>query len=291
MQDPVFAASSGRLSVLGITFVCLFLTLKVPGGILLSIVLTTLAGIAERPRVTDLSDWETPGGPDNFLPQTQLWMQTAGSFDFSLAGQPRFWEVRTAAGDGGVSTGGVSPEGVTPLLCNCCHNVSDISPTPRFRTTPPRPPPAPALQLVWTLLFVEMFDSLGTISACVARGGPAITHTVGGDVAVLRAMLVDGFGLVFGSVLGSNSVTAYIESLTGIEAGARTGFASVVTASWFFLSLLFMCVGRNGGEGTSVRRWGSFSCPCSPPISRQRVPPPSPTLATRAAAAGTRSWR
>ena len=53
-------------------------------------------------------------------------------------------------------------------------------------------------------------------------------------------MLVDGFGLMLGAVIGSNSITCYIESLTGIEAGARTGFASVVTGSAFLLSLLFV---------------------------------------------------
>ncbi len=61
-----------------------------------------------------------------------------------------------------------------------------------------------------------------------------------GNALVNRAMAVDGFGLMLGAVIGSNSITCYVESLTGIAAGARTGFASVVTGSAFLLSLLFI---------------------------------------------------
>lgn len=43
-----------------------------------------------------------------------------------------------------------------------------------------------------------------------------------------------------GSIIGSNSITCYIESNTGVEAGARTGLASIVTGSAFLLSLLFI---------------------------------------------------
>lgn len=57
---------------------------------------------------------------------------------------------------------------------------------------------------------------------------------------VNRAMCVDGFGLWLGAIIGSNSITCYIESNTGIEAGARTGFASIVTGCAFLLSLLFI---------------------------------------------------
>jgi adenine/guanine/hypoxanthine permease len=57
---------------------------------------------------------------------------------------------------------------------------------------------------------------------------------------VNRAMMVDGFGLWLGGIIGSNSITCYIESNTGISAGARTGLASMVTGSAFLLSLLFV---------------------------------------------------
>jgi AGZA family xanthine/uracil permease-like MFS transporter len=53
-------------------------------------------------------------------------------------------------------------------------------------------------------------------------------------------MCVDGFGLWLGAIIGSNSITCYIESNTGVEAGARTGLASIVTGCAFLLSLLFI---------------------------------------------------
>lgn len=89
-------------------------------------------------------------------------------------------------------------------------------------------------------MFVELFDSFGTLSAIAERIGFFAKGQEVGMSLVNKAMLVDGTGLFFGAVIGSNSVTCYIESMTGVEAGARTGFASFVTGSAFFLSLLFV---------------------------------------------------
>jgi len=94
---------------------------------------------------------------------------------------------------------------------------------------------------VWTFLFVEMFDSFGTINGIMARAG--FTQGESEEVVqkrVNRAMCVDGFGLVLGSIIGSNSITCYIESNTGVEAGARTGLASFWTGAAFFMSLVFV---------------------------------------------------
>ncbi len=45
-------------------------------------------------------------------------------------------------------------------------------------------------------------------------------------------MLVDGFGLMIGGIIGANSITCFVESNTGVEAGARTGLASIFTGGW-----------------------------------------------------------
>ena len=95
-------------------------------------------------------------------------------------------------------------------------------------------------EAVWTFLFVEMFDSFGTLTGVMTRcgfmkGDPELSMT-----KVNRAMCVDGLGLWLGAIIGSNSITCYIESNTGVEAGARTGLASVVTGAAFLLSLLFI---------------------------------------------------
>lgn len=94
-------------------------------------------------------------------------------------------------------------------------------------------------EVVFTFLFVELFDSFGTITATVERAG-LFTNEKAGEEIVNRAMGVDGFGLSLGAIIGSNSITCYIESNTGIEAGARTGFASFVTGAAFLLCLLFL---------------------------------------------------
>ena len=95
-------------------------------------------------------------------------------------------------------------------------------------------------EAVWTFLFVEMFDSFGTLTGIMTRAGFMKGDPEKAMTRVNRAMCVDGFGLWLGAIIGSNSITCYIESNTGVEAGARTGLASVVTGSAFFLSLLFI---------------------------------------------------
>lgn len=96
---------------------------------------------------------------------------------------------------------------------------------------------------VFTFLFVELFDSFGTLTGIMTRAGfikgdPKTDEL--GMKRVNRAMCVDGFGLCLGAIIGSNSITCFIESCTGVEAGARTGLASVFTGASFLLSLAFL---------------------------------------------------
>lgn len=95
-------------------------------------------------------------------------------------------------------------------------------------------------ECVWSFLFVELFDSFGTLTGIMQRCG-----FMDGDVSrvmsrVNRAMCVDGFSLWMGGLIGANSCTIYVESTTGVEAGARTGLASVFTGGAFLLSLAFI---------------------------------------------------
>jgi AGZA family xanthine/uracil permease-like MFS transporter len=95
-------------------------------------------------------------------------------------------------------------------------------------------------QVVWTMLYFEIFDSYGAIENVVARVG--LTHnypTVAVD-RVNRAMFVDGFSVWLGSIMGCNSLNAYIESATGVEAGARTGLAAVFCGFALLLCLFFL---------------------------------------------------
>lgn len=88
---------------------------------------------------------------------------------------------------------------------------------------------------IFTLLYIDIFDTAGTL---IAVSGPAGLLNEKGELEnVDRAMLVDAIGTTFGALVGTSTVTSYIESSAGIESGARTGFSSVVVGLLFLLSL------------------------------------------------------
>ncbi|MDE2888159.1 MAG: NCS2 family permease [Gemmatimonadota bacterium] len=89
--------------------------------------------------------------------------------------------------------------------------------------------------VVLVLLFVDMFDTMGTLVGVSGRAG--FLDGRGRLPRANRALLADSLGTVFGSLFGTSTVTTYIESASGISAGARTGFASVVTGAMFLLAL------------------------------------------------------
>lgn len=81
---------------------------------------------------------------------------------------------------------------------------------------------------------------IGTLTGIMTRAGFMEGDPEVAMQKVNRAMMVDGSGLWLGAIIGSNSITCFIESNTGIEAGARTGLASIVTGSAFLLCLLWV---------------------------------------------------
>jgi len=93
-----------------------------------------------------------------------------------------------------------------------------------------------ALPVIITLLFVDFFDTAGTLVSVSQTSGLANEQ---GQFQSKEAFLVDAIGTVAGAVLGTSTVTSYIESNTGIQSGARTGLASVFTGILFLLALLF----------------------------------------------------
>lgn len=93
------------------------------------------------------------------------------------------------------------------------------------------------LVVVITFLFVDFFDTAGTLIAVGTQAG--LLDDEGKLKGSQKALLADSGATVIGSVLGTSSTTAYIESLTGVKSGARTGLASVFTAGFFLLALFF----------------------------------------------------
>jgi AGZA family xanthine/uracil permease-like MFS transporter len=94
------------------------------------------------------------------------------------------------------------------------------------------------LPLLLTLFLMSFLDTLGTLVGVGAAGG--MLDDQGNFPDVERPMLVDAAACVFGSLVGTSTSGAYIESAAGVRAGARTGLAAVTTALLFALALFFI---------------------------------------------------
>ena len=91
------------------------------------------------------------------------------------------------------------------------------------------------LDIVFAILFVDFFDSLGTAIGVVKRANLAGPD---GEIPRLGRLLgVDASCTVAGSLVGTSTVTAYIESAAGIAAGGRSGLTAVVTGTLFLIAL------------------------------------------------------
>ena len=89
----------------------------------------------------------------------------------------------------------------------------------------------------FTFLFTDIFDTIGTLMGVAEQGN--LVDEKGNIPNVKGALLADAVGTVAGACLGTSTVTSFVESSSGVAAGARTGLASVVTAFFFLLALFF----------------------------------------------------
>ena len=90
--------------------------------------------------------------------------------------------------------------------------------------------------VIFTFTFVELFDTFGTLVGTAGKAG--LLEENGQSRRLGRAMLVDACGVAFGALMGTSTVTAYIESTAGIAEGGRTGLTAVTTGALFLLSLV-----------------------------------------------------
>ena len=104
------------------------------------------------------------------------------------------------------------------------------------------------------LLFFALFDAMGTLYAVGTEAG--LLDDAGRFPRLGRALMVDAGGALVGALLGTSSVTCYIESATGVSVGARTGLASVVTGACFLLSLFCIPVVLALSAGVPVETAG-----------------------------------
>ena len=99
--------------------------------------------------------------------------------------------------------------------------------------------------VVFALLFMDLFDTLGTLVGASTSAGMGDPKT-GKIPGINRALMADAVGTACGALCGTNTVTTYVESSTGIAEGGRTGLTSFTVAILFlvalFLSPLFLII-------------------------------------------------
>ncbi|WP_372090517.1 NCS2 family permease [Tistrella mobilis] len=91
--------------------------------------------------------------------------------------------------------------------------------------------------VIFAFLFVDMFDTAGTLVGVAHRGG--LLDKDGKLPRIGKALLADSGATMVGAIFGTSTVTSYIESASGINAGGRSGLTAVVVAILFLVALFF----------------------------------------------------
>ncbi|WP_404451303.1 NCS2 family permease [Virgibacillus necropolis] len=92
------------------------------------------------------------------------------------------------------------------------------------------------LVVILTFLFVDFFDTAGTLVAVATQAGLMKDNKL---PRAGRALFADSTATVAGAIVGTSTTTSYIESSAGVGAGGRSGFTAVVTGGFFLLALFF----------------------------------------------------
>ena len=91
--------------------------------------------------------------------------------------------------------------------------------------------------VLFTFLFVDMFDTVGTLVGVASKAD--MLDEEGRVPRAKQALFADAIGTFFGSILGTSTVTTYVESAAGVSEGGKTGMTALATAGMFALALLF----------------------------------------------------
>ena len=91
--------------------------------------------------------------------------------------------------------------------------------------------------VIFAFLFVDLFDTLGTLIGCASRAD--MLDEKGRLPRVKGALLADACGTALGACLGTSTISTYVESSAGIVEGGRTGLTAVTTAIFFLVALFF----------------------------------------------------
>ncbi|MBP7791512.1 MAG: NCS2 family permease [Candidatus Goldbacteria bacterium] len=103
--------------------------------------------------------------------------------------------------------------------------------------------------VVFILLYMEIFDTVGTIIGVAQECGFVKDNKIQ-DVS--KVLFVDSIGTSIGAMLGTSTISSYIESNAGVTQGARTGLANITTGILFLLALLFYPLVKMIGGGVTL---------------------------------------
>jgi AGZA family xanthine/uracil permease-like MFS transporter len=105
------------------------------------------------------------------------------------------------------------------------------------------------ISVVFVFFFLALFDSVGTLIGVSDQAGFLVKGKL---PRAKQALAADAFGSVAGSVFGTSTVTAYVESAAGVAEGGRTGLANMITGALMLLSLFFYPLAQMIGEGIKM---------------------------------------
>jgi AGZA family xanthine/uracil permease-like MFS transporter len=91
-------------------------------------------------------------------------------------------------------------------------------------------------EILFVFLFVDLFDNIGTLVGVTRRAG--LVDKDGKIPRLNRILFTDSIATIVGSLAGTSTVTSYVESAAGVQAGGRTGLTAIVTGILFLLAML-----------------------------------------------------
>ncbi|WP_168554958.1 NCS2 family permease [Novosphingobium sp. SG720] len=91
------------------------------------------------------------------------------------------------------------------------------------------------IEIVFVFLFVDLFDNIGTLVAVTKRAG--LMDKAGRIPGLNRILITDAVATMVGALAGTSTVTSYVESAAGVQAGGRTGLTAIVTGLLFFATM------------------------------------------------------
>jgi AGZA family xanthine/uracil permease-like MFS transporter len=132
--------------------------------------------------------------------------------------------------------------GVAPAPSGVSSFVSVANPFEYLKTTAFHLDIAAALRvglipILFSFTFVDLFDNIGTLIGVARKAG--LLNKRGQLPRMGKALFADSLGTMFGALMGTSTVTSYIESAAGVSEGGRTGLTAVVVGILFIVALAF----------------------------------------------------